>query len=106
MAVKIRMRRMGRKNYAYFRIVATDERSPRDGRFLEILGTYDPRREGVNYTLERERVEYWLGVGAQVSEAVKTFLKKEGIELRKKQKKEAPKKTKKGKKASLKKKKK
>lgn len=84
MAVKIRMRRMGRKNRPYFRIVATDERSPRDGRFLENLGTYDPLLEGKNYSLNRERVLYWLGVGAQVSEAVAPFLKKEEITIEKK----------------------
>ncbi|MCX6356510.1 MAG: 30S ribosomal protein S16 [Candidatus Aureabacteria bacterium] len=79
MAVKIRMRRIGRTNRPYFRIVATDIRSPRDGRFLEILGQYDPLKQGVNYTLKTERVKYWLGVGAQVSDAVAVFLKKEGL---------------------------
>lgn len=84
MAVVIRMRRVGRRNQPAFRIVATDKRSPRDGRFLEILGTYHPLREGKNFTLVRDRVLYWLGVGAQVSGAVATFLKKEGIEREKK----------------------
>jgi small subunit ribosomal protein S16 len=79
MAVIIRMRRMGRKNQPHFRIVATDVRSPRDGRFIELLGTYDPLREGKNFSINRERVLYWLGVGAQVSDAVATFLAKEGI---------------------------
>jgi len=79
MSVKIRMRRMGRKNQPHFRIVATDIRSPRDGRFLELLGTYDPLKKDKNYTLKTERVLYWLGVGAQVSDAVAVFLKKEGI---------------------------
>jgi small subunit ribosomal protein S16 len=79
MAVKIRMRRIGAKNRPCFRIVATDARSPRDGRFLENLGTYDPLREGKNFTINRERMLYWLGVGAQVSDAVATFLAKEGI---------------------------
>jgi len=79
MAVTIRMRRMGRKNQPHFRIVATDARSPRDGRFLELLGTYDPLRGGKNFSIKKERVLYWLGVGAQVSDAVATFLAKEGI---------------------------
>ncbi len=80
MAVIIRMRRMGRKNQPHYRIVATDKRSPRDGRFIELLGTYDPLKEGKNFNLNRERVLYWIGVGAQVSDAVGTFLAKEGIE--------------------------
>lgn len=79
MVVKIRMRRMGRKNQPHFRIVATDKRSPRDGRFLELLGTYDPLKEGKNFSLNAERVRYWVGVGAQVSDAVAVFLEKEGI---------------------------
>jgi len=79
MAVTIRMRRIGAKNRPCFRIVAADTRSPRDGRFLENLGTYDPLREGKNYTINRERMLYWLGVGARVSDAVAAFLAKEGI---------------------------
>lgn len=86
MAVVIRMRRMGRTNQPYFRIVATDKRSPRDGRFLEILGTYSPLDEGKNYDLKRERILYWLGVGAQVSPKVSTLIKKEGIQKEKKSK--------------------
>ena len=80
MAVKIRMKRMGRKNRPYYRIVVADVRSPRDGRFLEKLGTYDPLQEGKNYTIDKERVLYWLGVGALVSDAVAPILKKEGVE--------------------------
>lgn len=79
MAVIIRMRRMGRKNQPHYRIVATDKRSPRDGRFIELLGTYDPLQGGKNFNLNRERVLYWLGVGAEVSDAVGTFLAKDGI---------------------------
>lgn len=79
MAVKIRMRRGGRKNHPHFRIVVADVRSPRDGRFIETLGTYDPMREGKNYSLNSERIAYWLGVGAMVSDAVTPILKKEGI---------------------------
>jgi len=79
MAVKIRMRRMGRKNRPHFRIVATDIRSPRDGRFIEILGTYDPLKAENNYNINKDRVAYWLGVGAQVSDSVAVFLKKEGL---------------------------
>lgn len=84
MAVRIRMRRMGRRNRPYFRIVAADARSPRDGRFLEKLGTYDPLKETDNFVIDKERVLYWIGVGAQVSEAVAPFLLKQGIDPRKK----------------------
>lgn len=86
MAAVIRMRRMGRKNQPYFRIVATDKRSPRDGRFLEILGTYNPLDKGENFNLKKERILYWMGVGAQVSIAVAAILKKAGIEKEKKAK--------------------
>ncbi|MDD5557404.1 MAG: 30S ribosomal protein S16 [bacterium] len=79
MAVRIRMKRIGAKNRPCYRIVAADSRSPRDGRFLENLGTYDPLLEGKNFTINRERVLYWLGVGARVSDTVAVLLKKEGI---------------------------
>lgn len=79
MVVRIRMKRLGGKNRPYFRIVAADSRSPRDGRFIENLGTYDPLKEGKNFSLDRERVLHWLGVGAQISEAVAAFLSQEGI---------------------------
>jgi small subunit ribosomal protein S16 len=59
-----------------FRIVVADQRSPRDGRFIENIGTYDPRKPGVNYTLKLERAEYWLSKGAQPSETVRSILKK------------------------------
>ena len=80
MAVKIRMKMMGRKHRPFFRICAIDSRNPRDGRVLEELGTYDPM---VNDTdaralLNPERIAYWLGVGAQPSDRVKTLLKKYG----------------------------
>jgi len=97
MAVIIRMRRMGRKNRPYYRIVATDKRSPRDGRFIELLGTYDPLKEGKNFELNRERVLYWVGVGAEVSDAVGTFLEKEG--MKKEPVKKKPRRSKKAKKA-------
>ncbi len=78
MAVRIRMKPMGRKHRPYYRIVAIDSRQPNDGRDLEILGTYDPMvkdgEKGV--TLRPERVKYWQGVGALVSEKVAALLKK------------------------------
>ena len=80
MAVKIRMKMMGRKHRPYFRICATDSRAPRDGRVLEELGTYDPMigDTDARVTLVHERIAYWLGVGAQPSDKVKVFLKKYG----------------------------
>jgi small subunit ribosomal protein S16 len=76
MAVKIRMKRVGAKNNPAFRIVVTDGRSPRDGRFIEELGTYLPRNKGTNFTLDLERAKYWLSKGAQPSETVASFIKK------------------------------
>jgi small subunit ribosomal protein S16 len=76
MAVKIRMRRVGAKNAPVFRIVVADGRSPRDGKFIELLGTYQPRKKGDNFTLNLDRAKYWLGKGAQPSETVASFIKK------------------------------
>lgn len=80
MAVAIRMKRMGRKNRAYYRICATDRRSPRDGRVIEELGTYDPAVPDTDArcTLDAARVDYWLSVGAQPSDAVRVLIKKYG----------------------------
>jgi len=76
MAVKIRLKRIGAKNTPVFRIVVADSRSPRDGKFLEELGTYHPLKKDNNYTLKLERAEHWLKVGAQPSETVASFIKK------------------------------
>ena len=76
MAVKIRMKRVGAKNDPVFRIVVADGRSPRDGKFIEELGTYQPRKKGDNFTLDLGRAKYWLSKGAQPSETVASFLKK------------------------------
>ena len=80
MAVRIRMKRMGRKHRPFFRICATDSRSPRDGKVLEELGTYDPMIADTDarVTLDNERLKYWLSVGAQPSGNVKVFIKKYG----------------------------
>lgn len=80
MGVVIRMKRMGRTHRAFFRICATDRRSPRDGRVIEELGTYDPSvsETDARCVLNGSRVEYWLGVGAQPSEKVKVLIKKYG----------------------------
>ncbi len=72
------MKRIGAKNKPAFRIVVTDGRSPRDGRFIEELGTYLPEKKGDNFTLDLERAKYWLSKGAQPSETVASFIKKAG----------------------------
>ena len=79
MAVVIRMRRMGRKNQPYYRIVATDKRSPRDGRFIETLGWYDPKKTGKNFGLDAERIAYWQNNGAQLSDIVRSLVRREKL---------------------------
>jgi len=76
MSVKIRLKRTGAKNSPVYRIVVADGRSPRDGKFIEEIGTYHPLQKGNNYTLNLERARYWVGVGAQPSETVASFIKK------------------------------
>src|SRR6266699_3952436 len=76
MAVAIRLRREGALNRPYFKVVVTDTRSPRDGKFIEIVGTYDPKKAGQNSTLKLERVEYWISKGAQPSDTVRSLIKK------------------------------
>ena len=80
MAVVIRMKRMGRKNREYYRICASDRRSPRDGRVIEEIGTYDPHvpETDARCTLDNARVDHWLSVGAQPSTAVRVLIKKYG----------------------------
>jgi len=79
MSVKIRLARGGAKKKPFYRIVAANIESPRDGRFLETLGTYNPMVEPAAITLKDERINYWLGVGAQLTTTVKSILKKEGF---------------------------
>jgi small subunit ribosomal protein S16 len=78
MSVKIRMKRVGTKNTPVFRIVVADGRSPRDGKFIEELGTYQPLKKSDNFTLDLERAKYWISKGAQPSETVASFIKKAG----------------------------
>lgn len=82
MAVRIRMKKLGRKHRPFFRICAVDSRAPRDGRVLEELGTYDPMipETDARAALNGERFAYWLGVGAQMSDRVKVLFKKYGPE--------------------------
>ena len=79
MAVKIRLTRKGTKKKPFYRIVAADIESPRDGRFLELLGTYDPMVEPAAVTLKEDRINYWLGEGAKPSTTVQSILKREGV---------------------------
>jgi small subunit ribosomal protein S16 len=76
MAVKIRMKRIGAKNQPAFRIVVADNRSPRDGKCIEEIGTYQPLKKGENVTLNLDRAKYWLSKGAQPSDTVASFLRK------------------------------
>ena len=76
MSVKIRMKRIGTKNTPVFRIVVADNRSPRDGKCIEELGTYQPLKKGDNFTIKLERADYWLSKGAQASDTVASFIKK------------------------------
>ena len=79
MALKLRLLRMGAKKAPFYRIVAADSRAPRDGRFIELLGTYDPRTNPAKVTIKEEEVLKWLNNGAQPSDTVKNLLSKEGI---------------------------
>ena len=79
MAVKIRLRRMGAKKAPFYRIVVADERYPRDGRFIEEIGYYDPTKEPTVVNLDADKVKTWLKNGAQPTDTVKVILKKEGV---------------------------
>ena len=74
--VKIRLRRMGAKKAPYYRIVVADSRCPRDGRFIEEIGTYDPMAEGANIKVDMERAKYWIANGAQPTETIRGLLTK------------------------------
>ena len=80
MAVKIRLTRMGAKSKPFYRIVAADTDFPRDGRFLEILGNYDPKKNPVEINVKEERVRDWLSKGAKATLTVSNLLKTKGIQ--------------------------
>ncbi|MCR5687056.1 MAG: 30S ribosomal protein S16 [Lachnospiraceae bacterium] len=80
MAVKIRLRRMGQKKAPYYRIIVADSRSPRDGRCIEEIGTYDPNTDPSTYRIDEEKAKKWLSVGAQPTEVVGKLFKLAGIE--------------------------
>jgi len=83
MATKIRLQRHGRKNYAFYPIVIADSRAPRDGRFIERIGSYNPNTNPATITLNFERALYWVNVGAQPTDTVRTILSNEGVLLMK-----------------------
>ena len=70
------MKRVGAKNAPYFRIVVADSRSPRDGKCIEEIGTYQPLKQGENFTIKLDRAQYWVSKGAQASDTVASFIKK------------------------------
>jgi small subunit ribosomal protein S16 len=76
MSVKIRMKRVGTKNTPVYRVVVADSRSPRDGKCIEEIGTYQPLKPGDNFTLKLDRAQYWISKGAQPSDTVASFIKK------------------------------
>ncbi len=76
MAVKIRLRRMGNRNAAFYRVIVQDSRYAPTGRFIETLGWYDPKQDGNNFSLNLDRADYWLGNGAQPSDTAKSLIAK------------------------------
>lgn len=79
MAVKIRLRRMGAKKAPFYRIVVADSRYPRDGRFIEEIGTYDPLKTPADVKIDADKAKQWIANGAQPTDTVKALLKKEGV---------------------------
>ena len=79
MSVKIRLARYGAKKRPFYRIVAADSKSPRDGKFLEAVGTYDPLQDPVDVKLKQDRIKYWIDQGAICTNTVKNLLKKESF---------------------------
>ncbi len=82
MAVKLRLRRMGKKKQPIYKVVAADSRSPRDGKFLESIGLYNPMTNPSTLEIKEDRALYWLGVGAQPTDTVKSLLRQKGIILK------------------------
>ncbi|MGH8045990.1 MAG: 30S ribosomal protein S16 [Chthoniobacterales bacterium] len=76
MAVAIRLKREGAKNSPYYKIVVADQRRARDGKFIEIIGSYDPKKEGENFAIQLDRADYWVGVGARPSQTVGSIMTK------------------------------
>jgi small subunit ribosomal protein S16 len=76
MSVSIRLRREGSLNNPYYKVVVADQRSPRDGKFIELVGNYDPKKAGENANIDLSRVDYWIKNGAQPSDTVRSIIKK------------------------------
>ena len=74
--VAIRLRREGTTNTPYYKVVVTDQRSPRDGKFIEIIGNYDPKKKDLNANIDLARADYWVGQGAKPSDTVRSLLTK------------------------------
>ena len=79
MSVKIRLRRIGAKKAPFYRVVVADSRYPRDGRFIEEIGYYDPTKEPAVVSIDNEKAKKWIGNGAQPTDTVKALLKKNGV---------------------------
>jgi len=79
MAVRIRLARRGAKKKPFYRLVAADSEAPRDGKFIEILGYYDPMKEPADIKIQEDKVNYWLGQGARVTESAGALLRKQGL---------------------------
>ena len=77
--VSIRLARIGKKKKPFYRVVVIEKRNPRNGRFVEIVGTYDPLKDPAEVKLEADRIKYWLGQGAQPSDTVRSFLRRQKI---------------------------
>ena len=82
MSTRIRLARAGSKNRPFFRIVVSDKRSPRDGKFIEMVGTYNPLLDPAEVSMKQDRIKYWIDQGAIPTDTVKSLLKKEGFSLR------------------------
>jgi small subunit ribosomal protein S16 len=76
MSVSIRLRREGSLNNPYYKVVVADKRSPRDGKFIELIGNYDPKKPGDNANIALDRADYWISKGAQPSDTVRSIIKK------------------------------
>lgn len=83
MATKLRLQRRGRKNYAFYQIIVADSRAPRDGKYIERIGSYNPNTNPATITLDFDRALYWLQVGAQPTDTVRNILSVEGVLLKK-----------------------
>lgn len=80
--VRIRLRRMGSKGKPFYRIVVADQRAPRNGKYLDLIGTYDPHQDPPEISIDEEKISKWIGNGAQPSDSVSSLLKTKGIDIK------------------------